>query len=159
MNPQTWQKIRTVFSNAQRAAMHCSIASVDAAMQPNITPIGTLFLHETEFSGIFFDSYAESLGQNLAVNPKACIQAINSSKLFWLSSLLKGQFLDYPGVRLYVTIGEKRPATTEELHLVQQRIRMLKWTKGSKLIWNDFNQVRDFQVHAHKWVEYPQMMP
>lgn len=159
MNPQTWHKIRKVFSNSQRAAMHCSIASVDTTMQPSITPIGTVFLHETEYSGFFFDRYAETLGHNLVAEPKACIQAINSSKLFWLSSLLKGQFSDYPGVRLYVTIGEKRLATDEELNLVQQRIRALKWTKGGQLIWNDFNQIREFQVHAYKWVEYPHMMP
>lgn len=159
MNAQTWHQIRTVVSHAQRTAMHCSIATVDANMQPSITPIGTVFLHEKDYSGFFFDTYSETLEQNLVLHPQACIQAINCGKLFWLSSLLKGQFSDYPGVRLYVTIGEKRLATDEELNLVQQRIRMLKWTKGAQLIWNDFNQIREFQVHTYKWVEYPHMMP
>ena len=67
-------------------------------------------------------------------NNKACIQAINSSRLFWLKSLFKGEFSDYPGVRLYVEIGELRPATHEELAQISQRIQSLKWTKGSQLI-------------------------
>lgn len=101
MNNQKWQHICKVVNDAQKAAMHCSIATVDAQLQPTITPIGTLFLRENQ-SGFFFDTYTESLQQNLPQNSKACIQAVNSSRLFWLKSLFKGQFSDYPGVRLYV---------------------------------------------------------
>ncbi len=80
--------------------MHCSIATVDNQLQPAITPIGTVFLKEDQ-PGFFFDAYAESFKENLPKNNKACIQAINSSRLFWLKSLLlKGEFSDYPGVRL-----------------------------------------------------------
>ena len=51
-------------NDAQTAAMHCSIATVDAQLQPTITPIGTLFLIESQ-TGFFFDSYAESFKENL----------------------------------------------------------------------------------------------
>ena len=159
MNFEHWTQIRKVMADAQHASMHCSIASVDQNLQPTITPIGTLFLHEDSFSGFFFDTYSEALQENLIQNPKACIQAINSSKLFWLKSLIKGQFQDYPGIRLYVEIGQLRPAQEAELALVQRRIKALKWTKGSRLIWNDFHQVRDFKVHHYRWVQYPVMMP
>jgi len=73
--------------------MHCSIATVDQHLQPTITPIGTLFLHEQGYSG--------ALEENLAANAKACIQAVNNRRFFWLKSLLKGEFQDYPRVRLY----------------------------------------------------------
>ncbi len=159
MNHQNWTQIRKVVANAQRASMHCSIATVDQNYQPTITPIGTLFLHESTFSGFFFDTYSASLRDNLTMNPKACIQAINSSKAFWLKSLINGQFQEYPGIRLYAEIGELRPASETEFALVQQRIKALKWTKGSRLIWNNFHQVRDFSVHDFKWVQYPAMMP
>ncbi|NNG76698.1 pyridoxamine 5'-phosphate oxidase family protein [Acinetobacter sp. ANC 4277] len=158
MNNQEWRHIRKVMENTQKAAMHCSIATVDAQLQPTITPIGTLFLRENQ-TGFFFDTYAESFKENLPQNKKACIQAINSSRLFWLKSLFKGEFSDYPGVRLYVKIGELRPATNEELAQIAQRIQSLKWTKGSQLIWSDFTQVRDFSVHSFRWVKYPKMMP
>lgn len=127
-------------------------------MQPTITPIGTVFLRENQ-TGFFFDSYAESFKENIPQNNKACIQAINSSRLFWLKSLVKGEFSDYPGVRLYVEIGELRPANHEELVKIAQRIQSLKWSKGSQLIWSDFTQVRDFTVHSFKWVKYTKMMP
>ncbi|OTG79467.1 pyridoxamine 5'-phosphate oxidase [Acinetobacter sp. ANC 5054] len=159
MNLQDWTNIRKVVADAQRAAMHCSIATVDQQLQPTITPIGTVFLHDDQFSGFFFDRYSEALRENLVQNPKACIQAINSSKLFWLKSLIQGQFRDYPGVRLYVEIGDLRLANEAELTQAQRRIQALKWTKGSTLIWGDFHQVRDFKVHDFRWVEYPEMMP
>ena len=127
-------------------------------MHSCITPIGTLFLRENQ-TGFFFDTYAESFKENLPQNKKACIQAIKSSRLFWLKSLFKGEFSDYPGVRLYVEIGELHPATNEELAQITQRIQSLKWTQGSQLIWSDFTQVRDFSVHSFRWVKYPQMMP
>ncbi|WP_171265216.1 pyridoxamine 5'-phosphate oxidase family protein [Acinetobacter sp. ANC 3813] len=159
MNIENWTHIRKIVADAQRASMHCSIATVNQDMQPTITPIGTVFLHEDQFSGFFFDTFSESLRENLRLNSKACIQAINSSKLFWLKSLINGQFQDYPGIRLYVEIGDLRPTNEAELALVQQRIKALKWTKGSRLIWNDFHQVSDFKVHNYRWVEYPAMMP
>ena len=147
MNKQEWQHIGKVMNDAQKAAMHCSIATVDAQLQPTITPIGTLFLRENQ-SGFFFDTYTESLQQNLPQNSKACIQAVNSSRLFWLKSLFKGQFSDYPGVRLYVEIGDLRLANAEELAQISRRIQILKWTKGSQLIWSDFTHVRDFTVQS-----------
>ena len=48
--------------------MHCSIATVDQHLQPTITPIGTLFLHEQGYSGFFFDAYSGALEENLAAN-------------------------------------------------------------------------------------------
>ena len=158
MNNQKWQHIGKVMNDAQKAAMHCSIATVDAQLQPTITPIGTLFLRENQ-SGFFFDTYTESLQQNLPQNSKACIQAVNSSRLFWLKSLFKGQFSDYPGVRLYVEIGDLRLANAEELAQISRRIQSLKWTKGSQLIWSDFTHVRDFTVQSFRRVKYPKMMP
>lgn len=158
MNKQEWQHIGKVMNDAQKAAMHCSIATVDAQLQPTISPIGTLFLRENQ-SGFFFDTYTESLQQNLPQNSKACIQAVNSSRLFWLKSLFKGQFSDYPGVRLYVEIGDLRLANAEELAQISRRIQSLKWTKGSQLIWSDFTHVRDFTVQSFRWVKYPNMMP
>ena len=37
-----WHQIRQVVADAQRAAMHCSIATVNCKGFPSITPIGTI---------------------------------------------------------------------------------------------------------------------
>ena len=65
MNLHNWQHIRKVVADAQRAAMHCSIATVDQHLQPTITPIGTLFLHEQGYSGFFFDAKPGGKRQSL----------------------------------------------------------------------------------------------
>lgn len=54
MNLQDWKHIQKIAAAAQQSSMHCSIATVDQNLQPTITPIGTLFLHEATFSGFFF---------------------------------------------------------------------------------------------------------
>ena len=125
-----WKNIQRIFKLAQKASIHASIATVDQYGQPNITPIGTVFLNDNQ-TAYFFDTFTERLGENLSQNSKACIQAVNSGKLFWLISLIQGNFSDYPGVRLYVEIGDLRPATEQEKLAVEQRVKPLQWTKGS----------------------------
>jgi hypothetical protein len=95
MNLQEWQHIHKVVNDAHKVAMYCSIATVDAQLQPTITPIGSLFLRENQ-TGFFFDTYAESFKEHLPQNNKACIQVVNSSRLFWLKSLFKGKFRIIP---------------------------------------------------------------
>lgn len=81
INSHDWQRITQVIASAQRASMHCSIATVDPTGQPNITPIGTVFLLENQ-TGFFFDTYSESFKQNIPHNDKACLQAVNSDRMF-----------------------------------------------------------------------------
>lgn len=153
-----WQQIIKTISTAQRASMHCSIATVDQLGQPNITPIGTVFLKNNQ-TGFFFDTYSESFKENIPNNSKACLQAVNIKRFFWLKSMILGKFSDFPGVRLNIEISELRIATAEELAMIEQRIKPLSWTKGSQLIWSSFTHVRDFNVTGFKWVQYPTMMP
>lgn len=152
-----WNKIKQVFTAAQRANMHANIASVSIDGIPNITPIGTVFLND-DGTGFLFDTFSELLADNLKHNNHVCISAVNSGKIFWLSSLIKGKFQHYPGVRLYAKLSELRPATDEEILRVNTRIQTLKWTKGSQLIWSDFTHVREFGVDSYRWIKYPQMM-
>ena len=152
-----WNTIKNVFSKAQQANMHTNIASVSRDGIPNITPIGTVFLND-DGTGFLFDAFSQQLAENLKQNKNVCISAVNSSKLFWLSSFIKGQFSSYPGVRIYAELGELRPATEDEKLRVNARIQSLKWTKGSKLIWSDFTYVREFNVNSYRWIKYPHMM-
>lgn len=152
-----WKLIKTLFSKAQKANMHVNIASVSINGTPNITPIGTVFLND-DGTGFLFDSFSELMAENLQQNNKVCISAVNSSKLFWLSSLIIGQFSSYPGVRLYGELGVLRAATEQEKLKVNRRIQSLKWTKGGKLIWADFTHVREFKINSYRWIRYPNMM-
>ncbi len=152
-----WQAIKRVFAKSQKANMHANIASVSSEGMPNITPIGTVFLNENG-TGFLFDAFSQQLAENLKQNNNVCISVVNSSKAFWLLSFIKGQFDDYPGVRLYTKLGELRLATDEEKLMVDARIRSLKWTKGSQLIWSDFTRVRVFEVDDYRWIQYPNMM-
>ena len=152
-----WKNIQHVFSEAQRSSLHASIATIDSFGQPTITPIGTIFLNDNQ-TVYFFDTYTEKLSENVIQNPKACIQAINTSKWFWLRSFIKGQFDKYFGVRLYVEIGNLRLATEQEIHAVDRRTKPLQWTKGSQLIWSDFTHVRDIKINEFRWIKYPRMM-
>lgn len=112
ISPSEWQNIRQIVADAQRAAMHCSIATVNPQGFPSITPIGTVFLDHQSSTGFFFDTYSTTFSENLQHQPLACIQAVNSSKLFWLSSMFKGKFKHYPGymqrLALYVLQQRKR---------------------------------------------------
>ena len=49
-----WQQIRQIVADAQRTAMHCSIATVNSKGLPSITPIGTVFLNQKTFLQLFF---------------------------------------------------------------------------------------------------------
>ncbi|MEG0483509.1 pyridoxamine 5'-phosphate oxidase family protein [Acinetobacter johnsonii] len=153
----SWNIIKDVFIQAQKANMHVNIASVSKEGIPNITPIGTVFLNDDR-TGFLFDVFSQQLAENLNQNKNVCISAVNSSKFFWISSFIKGQFSSYPGVRLYAELGKLRPATEDEKLRVNTRIQSLKWTKGSKLIWSDFTHVREFNVHDYRWVQYPHML-
>ena len=157
ISEKDWKSIQQVFDAAQKASLHSSIATVDEFAQPSITPIGTIFLNDDQ-TAFFFDTFTEKLTENLKHNSKACIQAINSGKWFWLSSLIQGAFKDYPGVRLYVEIGDLRPATEQEKLAVDQRTKPLQWTKGSQFIWSEFTHVRDIKISDFRWIKYPKMM-
>ena len=154
---QYWPEIKRVVTRGQAAMLHCAIASVSPDGTPSITPVGTVFLRDDQ-TGFYFDQYTNLLSQNLATNPSVCVMAVNSSRLFWLRSLLIGRFVSPPGVRLYGTVGALRPATPEELQQVQRRVRPTRWLKGNRLLWSDFSQVRDIHFSAFRPVAYPSMM-
>ncbi|MBU3010635.1 hypothetical protein KO506_04435 [Polaribacter vadi] len=139
---ENWQKIRMHFSKSFAVNMHVSIASVDKDNQPTVTPIGSLFLNDNQ-TGFYFEKFASKLNVNSKTNKKICILAVNSSKLFWLKSLFKMSFSNYPAVKLYGELGIKREATEKEFRAFQRRIRQTKRLKGSQYLWQDMSMVRE----------------
>lgn len=62
-----WKNIQKIFKLAQKTSMHVSIATVDQYGQPNITPIGTVFLNENQ-TAYLFDTFTEKLAENLILS-------------------------------------------------------------------------------------------
>ena len=55
--------------------------------------------------------------RNIAGNNRVCVLAVNSSRWFWLRSLVSGNFGTRPAVRLHGVARELRPATEREMAL------------------------------------------
>jgi pyridoxine/pyridoxamine 5'-phosphate oxidase len=152
-----WKKIKTVVEVGQASKIHCAIASVNPQGIPNVTPIGTVFLRDDK-TGFYFDKYSSQLGENLKVNPNICLMAVNAGRLFWFLSFLRGKFLSPPGVRLYGTVSDLRPATADEIRMIRRRTAGVMWMKGARLLWSDFTHVRDITFTSFRPVIYPVMM-
>ena len=110
---ENWQRIRTHFSRSFGANMHVSIASVNEDNLPTITPIGSLFLNDNQ-TGFYFEKFATKLNTHSKTNKNICVLAVNTNKWFWLKSLFKMKFSDYPAVKLYGELGVKREATASQ---------------------------------------------
>ena len=154
---EDWSKVKEVFEVGQASTIYCSIATVSTNGIPHITPVGTVFLRDDQ-TGYFFDHYAESLGKNIDLNPNVCIMAVNSGRLYWLRSLIKGRFVSPPGVRLYGKAGAIRPASAEEIEKIEKRVKPTQFLKGARALWSGFTHVRDIEFTSYKPITYPVMM-
>ncbi|MGV0807664.1 pyridoxamine 5'-phosphate oxidase family protein [Mycolicibacterium setense] len=157
LDDEMWAAIRDVVGRAKKSTMHCAIASIAPDGGPHITPVGTIFLRE-DHTGFYFDEYTSALARNVDHDPRVCVMAVDSGRLFWLRSLLTGRFIAPPAVRLYGTVGALRPATSPELEQVRQSVRATQRLKGGKMLWSGFSQVRDITFTGFRPVRYPVMM-
>ncbi|WP_141433988.1 pyridoxamine 5'-phosphate oxidase family protein [Bacillus sp. 03113] len=102
-----------------------SFATVNPDGTPHVTPIGSLILSKDEPKGIYFQIFTSQMTQNLEHNNQVCILAVNSSKWFFLRSILSRKFKTPPGVRLSGTVGEKRIATEDEIQSLKENLGLL----------------------------------
>ena len=152
-----WTLIRQVFEAGTKSSKHCSIGSVGKDGRPHITPIGFVFLREDK-TAFYFEQYTKRLPANYEHNRSVCLMAVNSGLSFWVKSLYQGQFLSFPGIRLYGEVGELRNANSTELARLKSRIGPASYLKGSKLIWSGLTTVRDIKLDSAEAVRYPRMM-
>jgi hypothetical protein len=83
--------------------------------------------------------------------------AVNADKLFWGKALIEGKFTIPPAVRLLGTAGELRKATADEIEAWQEKIAIVKGTKGYKLLWEKFGRVRDITFDSFDPVSVGEM--
>lgn len=141
-----WHTIKRLFRHSFRSSFHYAIATVTENGEPHVTPIGSLILG-TPGHGFYFEEFPSRLPRNLEINPQVCVLAVNSSRWFWLRSLLRGEFKVPPGVRLCGKAGEAREATDKEIALWRKRVRPLRFTKGHTLMWRNMRTVRDIEFN------------
>jgi len=137
-----WNKIRQHFNKSFSTNFHVSIASVDSQNNPTVTPIGSLFLNDDQ-TGFYFEKYPSRLPRYAGINKKICVLAVNSGKWFWINSLFKGRFNNYPAIKLYGELGERREATARERQRLDRRMKATRGLKGNKYLWGDMPHVRE----------------
>ncbi|MFS4484315.1 pyridoxamine 5'-phosphate oxidase family protein [Hyunsoonleella sp. 2307UL5-6] len=137
-----WHKIRKHFNKSFSSNFYISIASVNSDNNPTVTPIGTFFLNDNQ-TGFYFEKFTKKLPKHATTNPNVCLLGVNSGWFFWLKSLFKNEFYDYPAVKLYGVLGEKRKATEKEIKRLNRRMKITKGLKGNTYLWKKMEYVRD----------------
>lgn len=133
-----WANIRKHFNKSFKSNFHVSIASVDSDNNPTVTPIGSLFLNDNQ-SGFYFEKYPSKLPIHAKMNPNICALGVNSSTIFWLKSLFKGKFSNYPAIKLYGHLGQRRKATESETNRLNRRMKRTKGLKGNSYLWEKWS--------------------
>lgn len=151
-----WPTIQSVFEEAFKSCIHFAVATVGEDGAPHITPIGALILRDDQ-TGFYFEENPVALPHNLKTNPRVCIMAVNTDKLFWGTALMEGKFPSPPAVRLSGTAGQLRKATPGEIALWQDKIAPLQTLKGYRLLWSHFSTVRDISFDSFEPVETGEM--
>ena len=142
-----WDTIRKVFEQAFESSNHYAIATINEDGSPHVPPISSLILRDNK-TGFYFEEFPSNMPRNLKQNQRVCILAVNSGKLFWSKSLLRGKFETPPAARLMGTVGERRKATEEEIALWHKRVEFARKFKGYQLLWKDMKYVRDIYFDA-----------
>jgi hypothetical protein len=142
-----WETIRNIFEQAFPSCMHYAFATVNERGEPNVTPIGALVLRPDR-TGFYFEEYPVHLPANIEKNNRVCVLAVNANLQFWGKALTEGKFETPPAVRLYGAVGDRRPATQEEINAFLDKLKMVKETKGYKLLWEKMKTVRDIQFDS-----------
>lgn len=137
-----WNNIRKHFNKSFSSNFHVSVASVDLENNPTVTPIGSMFLNDNQ-TGFYFEKFPSKLPKHAKSNPNICILAVNSGRFFWIKSLFKGVFSNYPGIKLYGVLGEKRRATQKEINRLNRRMKITNGLKGNTYLWKKMEYVRE----------------
>ncbi len=153
---QNWSDIKKLFAQSFSSSFHYAVGTVNENGEPHVTPIGSRILKEPGH-GFFFEEFTRHLTRNLQQNKQVCVLAVNSSRWFWVKSLLGGRFSSPPAIRLYGTVGQTREATEEEIGLWHHKVRRVRRSKGYALIWKGMKFVRDIRFSRAEPVHIGEM--
>lgn len=137
LDPHAWDALKRTMSRAFISSLHFAIASVDVDGAPLVTPVGTVFLDEPGRAH-YFELYATGLGQRLSRDPRVSVLAVDSGRVLWLESLVRGRFVRVPAIRLVgVASRETRPSTEAERSRLGRRLGFARRSPGGRVLWPD----------------------
>jgi uncharacterized protein len=128
-----------------------AFGTVDPDGTPRLTPIGSL-IPRNDCTAFYFERYPSRLPANLERDSRITVLAVDMRKTFWVLSFFLGHYTHPPAVHLYGTVGEKRPATPEELaqfrnHWLVKAISIVG-RRGYKVGWEPLTEVRDIRFDS-----------
>ena len=139
-----WNKIRNHFNKSFSSNFHVSVASVDSENNPTVTPIGSMFLNDNQ-TGFYFEKFPSKLPKHAKENPNICLLGVNSGRLFWIKSLFNGTFTNFPAIKIYGKLGEKRKATEKEINRLNRRMKLTNGLKGNTYLWKKMEYIREIK--------------
>ncbi len=150
---KNWAEVNKIFKNSFLSSFHYSFGTVSKNGTPHITPIGSLILNPKEPKGVYFEIFTGKLKENIERNPNVCVMAVNSSKFFWLKSLMLNNFSTSPGIRLFGKATNRRRATDIEILRWRRRIRPLRITPGYDSLWKNLEYVREIEFEYFETID------
>ena len=139
-----WKEIRKHFNKSFSSNFYVSVASVDSENNPTVTPIGSMFLNDNQ-TGFYFEKFPSKLPKHANDNPNVCLLGVNSGRLFWIKALFREKFTDFPAIKLYGVLGEKRKATESELNRLNRRMKITNGLKGNTYLWKKMEFIREIK--------------
>jgi len=139
-----WKEVKSLFKKSFKSSFHFAIATVNENGEPHVTPIGSLILGNPG-RGFYFEKFTQHLPRNFGNNNQVCVLAVNSSRWFWLKSLIGGKFTSPPAVRLHGVVGDLREASDKEIALWQNRVKPVRFSKGHAIMWRSMSMVREIE--------------
>ena len=139
-----WKEIRKHFNKSFSSNFYVSVASVDSENNPTVTPIGSMFLNDNQ-TGFYFEKFPSKLPKHANDNPNVCLLGVNSGRLFWIKALFREKFTDFPAIKLYGVLGEKRKATESELNRLNRRMKITNGLKGNAYLWKKMEFIREIK--------------
>ena len=82
-----WTEIKQLFRQSFKSSFHYAIATVNENGEPHVTPIGSLILGKPG-RGLYFEEFPKQLPRNFQTNKQVCVLVVNSSRWFWIKSLI-----------------------------------------------------------------------
>lgn len=95
--------------------------------------------------GFIFEKFPSKLPEHAKVNPNVCLLGVNSGRFFWLKALFTEKFSDYPAIKLYGVLGERKKATEHEINRLNRRMQITNGLKGNTYLWKKMEFVRDIK--------------
>lgn len=145
---QDWSDIRAVFVAARRRGLHHALATVNDDGTPQVTPIGSLWLHGDRPRAIYFDMFNRRLASNLNARQRVMVMAVDPRYSLWIAAFVRGHFTRHLAIRLAGTVSPRRRPQDEETRRIERLFRRTRFTRGSRLLRSRIEWIRDIDFDA-----------